>query len=389
MSAPSPKIYAWFAVWSGLCVAAIYFCQPLLHLFAHEFGVSDHEASLVATSTQIGYGVGMLFLLPLGDFYDRKRLVLLKLALLTAALLLNAFAPNLHVMIAASFLIGLFATVAQDVLPVAADLAPDAKRAQYVGFVMTGLMSGILLSRTASGVIASWQGWRAVFVVGAAATVFCFVTSMRAFPVLPVRERGSIASIYASMWTILRRHPALGLTLLRHGVLSMAFSGFWTCLSFFLSGEPYGWDSSRIGMMGLAGAAGALSTSFVGTISDRRGPHFMIRTGALLALLSFAAMGAFSSSVLVLIAGVLLFDLGVQSSLISHQAIVYSLDPQARGRINGIFVCSIFVFFALGSFFSGVVWSSYGWTGLMTASAACACLTLVLSFVKTREKELA
>lgn len=377
--ASTRSVYFWFAVWSGLCVACIYFCQPLLHLLARDFNVSDHEASLVATATQMGYGAGIFLLLPLGDFFDRRRLILTKLGLLFVAALACAAAPSLLLLLVASFAIGLFATTAQDVVPVAADLAPDARRAQYVGFVMTGLMLGILLSRTASGLIASTYGWRAVFLLGSGVILLCLMTCLRFFPDLPRRPKNAVLSIYASMVHIFRAHHALRMAVLRHGFLSMAFSGFWTCLSFYLSEPPFEWDASRVGLMGLAGAAGALSTSFVGRISDRRGPYFMIRIASLLALASFAAMAFAPGSVVVLIAGVVVFDLGVQSSLISHQAIIYALDPAARGRINGIFVSSIFIFFALGSYVSGLIWSRYHWFGLMMACSFCAVCAFLLA----------
>jgi predicted MFS family arabinose efflux permease len=379
--APSPRTFFLFSVWAGVCVACIYFCQPLLHAIGAELGLDDRAASLVATATQVGYGVGIFTLVPLGDFVGRRGLVLAKMALLALATAGCALAPSLGPLAGASFFVGVFATTAQDLVPIAADLAPEARRGRYVGRVMSGLILGILLSRTLAGWIAGAWGWRAVFVAGAVAVAASFATVLAFFPALPPRpRRGSLGSVYGSMAGLLRRHPALRLSVVRHGLMGLSFSAFWTTLAFFLSGPPHRWSPPQIGMMGLAGAAGVLASSVAGRLADERGPLFAIEIATLVAAGSFLLMGAFGSSALALIAGTVVFDVAVQTSLVSHQSLVYGLDPGARARLNGIFVSALFVFFSLGSFVSALVWTRWGWFAVM----GCACAASALAYLLAR-----
>ncbi|HEU4538198.1 MAG TPA: MFS transporter [Polyangiaceae bacterium] len=381
-AAPPRGVFLWFAAWAGVCVACIYFCQPLLHVIGVDLGLSDREASFVATSTQVGYGVGIFVLIPLGDFLPRRRLVLAKTALLALAALGCALSPALGPLAAASFFVGVCATSAQDLVPVVADLAPAAQRGRYVGRIMSGLILGILLSRTFAGWVAGAFGWRAVFVAGAVAVAASFATMLRYFPALGAAPaRGSFASVYTSMAGLLRRHPDLRLTVLRHGLMAFSFSAFWTNLAFFLSGPPHHWTAPHIGLMGLAGAAGVLGSSVAGRLADERGPLFAVKIATVVASASFFAMGSLGAHAAALVAGAVLFDAAVQASLISHQSLVYGLDPSARARLNGIFVSSLFLFFSLGSFFGAVVWSHRGWFALMACAGVACALSFALSFV--------
>jgi predicted MFS family arabinose efflux permease len=380
---PSRWTFFWLAQWAGLAVACIYFSQPLLHALGAEFTVPDDRMGLVSTVTQAGYGLGIFLLVPLGDFLPTRRLVRTKLALLAAATLGCSLSPGFGALLLTSFLVGVFATTAQDLVPLAADIAPDERRGQYVGLVMTGLMLGILLSRTVSGIVGDSLGWRRVFQLGAAAIAVSFVASWFAFPAVPPKPpQGHLATAYTSMVTLLRRHARLRLAVVRHGLLGMAFSAFWTNLSFFLSDPPFGWDASRIGLMGLAGAGGALATTFMGRLTDVRGPRFGIRIATVVTFASFLAMAVWQRSAATIVVATIAFDFGIQSSLVSHQSIIYGLDPAARGRINGIFVTALFVFFAIGSAVSAQIWGRAGWTGLMAFCCASALGAFALTFVR-------
>ncbi|MCU0683020.1 MAG: MFS transporter [Polyangiaceae bacterium] len=384
-AAPGRAVFLWFAAWAGVCVACIYLCQPLLHAIGADLGLSDREASFIATSIQMGYGVGIFVLVPLGDFLPRRTLVLVKTALLALATFACALSPTLGPLAAASFFVGVFATSAQDLVPVAADLAPAAQRGRYVGRVMSGLILGILLSRTLAGWVAGAFGWRAVFVVGTGAVAASLATMLRFFPALSRGvARGSIASVYSSMAGLLREHPALRVTVLRHGLMAFSFSAFWSNLAFYLSGPPHHWTPPQIGLMGLAGAAGVLGSTIAGRLADERGPLFTIRIATLVASGAFLAMGALGSRPIALVAGTVLFDVAVQASLVSHQSLVYGLDPNARARLNGIFVSSLFLFFSLGSFLGAIVWSHWGWFALMGVAVVACALSFALSFVKGR-----
>ena len=386
-TAPSFTTFFWFAVWAGITVACIYLCQPLLHAIGQELHLSDREASLIATATQVGYGVGIFTLVPLGDFFSRRRLIQVKCVLLALATLACSFAHTLPLLAAASFFVGIFATTAQDIVPIAAELAPPDRRGRYVSYVMSGLILGILLSRTLSGWIAGLAGWRTVFVAGSGAVLGCLVTTFFFFPELPAREgKRSIGAVYASMLGLLREHPLLRLSVLRHGLMGFSFSAFWTTLAFFLSQPPYEWSPPKIGMMGLAGAAGVLGSTVAGRLADERGPLFAIRIATVTAFVSFAVMGLFGTRTLVLVGGTVLFDVAVQMSLVSHQSIVYGLDPNARARLNGIFVSVLFLCFSLGSLCAGTLWSRWGWGAVMGTACIATAISFALTLVRVQSR---
>ncbi len=379
--------FLWFALWTGVSAACIYVCQPLLHTIGAELALTDQRAGLIATATQVGYGLGIFTLVPLGDFLPRRRLVVTKLLLLATATVACAVSPSLTTLVVASFFVGVFATTAQDLVPIAAELAPPLQRGRYVGYVMSGLMLGILLSRTASGWIAGAWGWRAAFVAGGGAALVCAATTMLFFPALaPRAHAGSIARVYGSMLVLLRAHPTLRVSVVRHGAMGFAFSAFWTTIAFFLSGPPYGWSAPQIGAMGLAGAAGVVASTLAGRLADARGPLFAIRIATIVGAASFAAMGAAGTSAFVLITGTVLFDVAVQSSLVSHQSIIYALDPTARARINGIFVSALFLCFSIGSLVSAFVWSRWGWGAVMGAACAACAASFALTFVTAKPR---
>jgi predicted MFS family arabinose efflux permease len=380
----SPVTFLWLAVWTGICVSGIYVVQPLLHLIGADFNVSDSQVSLVTTITQMGYGVALFILVPLGDFFEKRRLILLKLSFLVAATLACAFARSFTLLLFSSLALGVFASTTQDFIPVAADLAPDEKRGQYIGYVVTGLTTGILLCRTLSGWVAQAFGWRGSFMALTLASIFTLVSCYFFFPKLAARSRsGSVFSIYKSMYALWKNHSSLRIAVIRHALMGMAFSAFWTNLSFFLSKDPFDWNASQIGSMGLAGALGALSTSFTGRIADRQGPVFSIKVATIAAFFSFLAMLFFKFSVPCIIVGTVFFDLAVQTSLVSHQSIIYGIDASARGRINGIFISGLFVGFSLGSLLSANIWSIAGWNGVM----GFCCVCTVAAFFLTQKNQ--
>ena len=257
-------------------------------------------------------------------------------------------------------------------------LAPDRSRGKIVGTVMTGLLLGILLSRVASGAVGEHLGWRAVF-VGAAALVAALVgvTSMR-LPSLPPSASASYLVLLRSTATLVVRHPALRRTALGQGLLALAFSGFWSTLALVLAREPFVLGSTVAGSFGLAGAAGAAIAPIAGSLADKRGPMFVLRAGALLTFASFLAMALAPASLVILVLGTIVFDLGTQASLISSQTIVYGLDPAARSRLNSVLVSTMFVGMAIGSAIASRLVERWGLAGVGTLGAIAAALSLAL-----------
>jgi predicted MFS family arabinose efflux permease len=306
-------------------------------------------------------------------------LIALCLALLAAGL-----APSIGWLAAASLAVGLLATTAQDFVPAGAALAPPEARGKTVGTVMTGLLLGILLSRFVSGATSAHFGWRAVF-FGAAGTVavLAAVAAVR----LPRFEPGtnaSYASLLRSIAVLARDVAPLRRAALAQALLSIAFSGFWSTLALALAAPPYHLGSAAAGAFGLAGAAGALVAPLVGSIADKRGPTSVIRLGASLVAASFILMAVWQGSVAVLVVGTIVFDLGVQACLISHQTIVYSLDPAARSRLNAVLVSAMFFGMSAGAALASNALAHFGWTGVTVLGAVAACAALVVRALPER-----
>lgn len=375
------------ALATGLAVATIYLLQPLLNVVASALTVSVAEVGMIVTITQVGYGLGILFLIPLGDTLPKKKLILIKLALLAASLSFLAVAPSFHGILFASLLIGVFATAAQDVVPFAAELAAPRERGVVVGTVMSGLLLGILLSRTASGLLADILGWRGVFWVAtilmlAVAVLIAFTTPSPA-PKAAIRYGTLLRSTLANFFTV----PELRRAILVQSMLGLAFSAFWTNLSFHASAAPLSLSTSTIGLFGLAGAAGALAAPLAGKLSDKKGPRLGIYAGTLLVAGSFALMLAFPLSLTILFAGAVVFDLGIQMTLISHQSIIYAIKPEERARINALFVACLFGAFALGSFVSVRLYTWRGWAAVLEFSLATAVMAAATALVVNRKRK--
>ncbi|EHP38185.1 major facilitator superfamily permease [Cupriavidus basilensis OR16] len=316
------------AAGAGLAVASLYYSQPMLGVLGPDIGASDGAVGLVPTLTQLGYALGILLLAPLGDRYDRRRIILAKAAVLSVALLASGAASGIGLLLATSLAIGLAATMAQDIVPAAATLAPESHRGKVVGTVMTGLLLGILLSRVISGFVAEHFGWRIMFVIAAASIALIGLVAARGLPRFKPTTHLAYSALLGSLGSLWRKHGALRRATLSQGLLSIGFSAFWSTLAVMLHGAPFHLGSAAAGAFGLAGAAGALAAPLAGRLADRKGPELVTRLGAALTALSFAAM-LFSpllaphARLWLIGASALGFDLGVQITLVAHQTIVY------------------------------------------------------------------
>ena len=359
---------------AGFGVAALYYSQPMLGVLGSDIGASARSVGFVPTLTQLGYALGILLLAPLGDRFDRRRIILAKAAVLVLALLGAAFSPSVGPLLVASLVIGLAATLAKDVVPAAATLAPEAHRGKIVGTVMTGLLLGILLSRVLSGFVAEHFGWRAMFVVAAASIAVIGVAAARGLPHLRPTTQLGYGALLGSLAKLWRRHGALRRATLAQALLSVGFSAFWSTLAVMLHGAPFHLGSAAAGAFGLAGAAGALAAPLAGRLADRRGPELVIRMGAALVVVSFAAMlfaplMAPAARLGLIVASAIGFDFGLQAALIAHQTVVYGIDPGARSRLNAVFFTGIFVGMATGSALGALVLAQWGWSAVALLAA--------------------
>lgn len=365
---------------AGLAAATLYYSQPMLGVLGIDMDAATQSVGLLPTLTQLGYALGILFLAPLGDKYDRRRIILGKAAVLCAALLLAALAPSLITLLAASLVIGLSATLAQDIVPAAATLAPAARRGKVVGTVMTGLLLGILLSRVVSGFVAEQWGWRAMFAAAAVSIALLGLAAWRRLPRFAVTTQLPYIALLASLSALWRQYPALRRATLAQALLSIGFSAFWSTLAVMLHGAPFHLGAAAAGAFGLAGAAGALAAPLAGRIADKHGPVLVTRLGAGLVTLSFASMALAGfipagAQLWLLVAAAIGFDLGLQAALIAHQSIIYSLDAAARSRLNAVLFTGMFIGMAVGSAVAAQLFAHFGWmavTALATGTALAA-----------------
>ena len=352
---------------AGLSVASIYYSQPMLGIMGGSFHASIADTGLVPTLTQLGYALGILFLTPLGDRYDRRHIILLKGLLLTLTLLLCSVTGTFSMLLLTSLAMGLAATVAQDIIPAAAALASEQQRGKTVGTVMTGLLAGILLSRVVSGAVADWFGWRSLYAGAALGVLLITFAIWRALPRFTPGSQLSYFALLRSLGQLWLRYPSLRRAALAQGLLSVAFSAFWSTLALMLA-ERYHLGSATAGAFGLAGAAGALAAPVAGAIADRHGPNQVTRIGAALVTLSFALMFIMPllsppAQLTVIVISAIGFDLGLQATLIAHQTLIYSLDPAARSRLNAVMFTVVFISHAL---------ALAGWSGVVALATLAA-----------------
>jgi len=371
------------AIGAGLAVASLYYSQPMLGVMSAELQAGPETLGWIPTLTQLGYASGILLLAPLGDRHDRKRIILIKAAALSAGLLLACFAPTVSLLLVASFAIGLAATMAQDIVPAAAILAPAGRRGSVVGTVMTGLLLGILLSRVVGGFIAQSFGWRIMF--GAAALIILALAAVlwRCLPGFAPTSGLPYRALLGSLGTLWRQHPHLRRSAIAQGLLSLAFSAFWSTLAVMLHAAPFHLGADVAGAFGLAGAAGALAAPLAGRVADRRGPTLVIRLGAALTATSFAAMILLPLlpppvALWLIAVSAVGFDLGIQMAMIAHQSIVYGIDPASRSRLNAVLMTGVFVGMAAGGALGSLALAYWGWMGVSSLATLAAIGALAL-----------
>ena len=389
--APSPRLVLLLASGAGLSVASLYYSQPMLGILAADIGVSAVNIGFVPTLTQLGYALGILLLAPLGDRHDRRNIILIKAALLVMSLLAAAISPSLSILLVASLAIGLTATLAQDIVPAAATLAHESRRGKVVGTVMTGLLLGILLSRVVSGFVAEHFGWRSMFVLAAFGVAIIGFAAWRGLPRFSASTTMTYPALLGSLLNLIRRHATLRHAALAQGLLSIGFSAFWSTLAVMLHAEPFHLGSSVAGAFGLAGAIGALAAPVAGHLADRRGPELVTRLGSGLTALSFAIMCLSpllspTAQLWLLGVGTVGFDLGVQTTLIAHQTIVYGIDHGARSRLNAVLFVCMFIGMAVGAALASALLAQWGWIAVTSMATISALAALAVRFWPVEEK---
>ncbi|KUN89029.1 MFS transporter [Streptomyces bungoensis] len=379
------RLVALLAVASGLTVANLYYAQPLLSSLSGVFHIGTATAGALITLTQVGYVIGMLFLVPLGDRLEKRNLITVLLTVTTLALVAAGLATSFPMLLIASLVSGATSVVAQILVPFAASLAPDHARGRVVGRVMSGLLTGILLSRTLSSLVSDLAGWRVVFLGSAALMAVLAVALRAALPRHAPTTTIPYHHVLRSTARLVRTHPVLLRRGLYQAAMFGAFSAFWTTVSFVLTGPRFHYSPVGVGVFALVGAAGAAVAPFAGHWADRGlvRPATGIAFGV--AALAFALAGFGRGSVVLIALAAILLDMAVQTTLILGQHTVYQLDPAARARLNSAFIATFFAGGAVGSQLGSVVYHAGGWAALTGLGAALPVIALLYWTTERRQ----
>jgi len=374
------------ALCTGLIVANIYYSQPLLVLMSEEFKVSESNAGQVTFFTQVGYALGLLFCVPLGDKLERKRQIVVMTLAAVVALVAAAKSVNITMLKVTGLMIGFTSVVPQLILPLAANLSDPASRGKVIGTIMSGLLVGILLSRTLSGVVGHHLGWRAMFWIAAGISAMLAVIMITSFPSSKPNFSGSYGDLMKSLLTLIKEQPVLREASAINACCFAMFGMFWTTVVFLLSDAPFKYTSEQIGLMGLAAAAGALGAPLVGRIADKKNPRIAIGYGIIFLLFGYFLFYIFRANIIGIIIGIIAIDLGLQGIHVSNQTRIYTLLPEARNRLNTVFMTTSFVGTSLGSGIGLWVWSFAQWTGVCIAGTALIAVALII-YLATYKKQ--
>jgi len=376
------RLHIWvMTIATGMVVANIYYNQPLLADISKDLKVSQGQGGLLAMLTQSGYAAGMLFTVPLGDMLERKKLIMFEFFMTIIALLLAAWSPNIHLLMVASFLIGAFSIIPQLIVPMAAHLSRQDQRGKTIGFVMSGLLIGILLSRTVSGYVGAHLGWRAMFLIAAVLMFILWIALYFLLPQVHSEYTGSYKELMKSLIDLIKEEPVLRVAAIRGALCYACFSGFWTTLVFLLKEPQYHAGSEAAGAFGLVGAFGALAASQMGRLSDKGNSYKLMALSILLVVISYIVFGFSANNIVLLVIGVIIMDMGVQATHISNQAVIFALRPEARNRLNTVYMVTYFIGGAAGTFAASQAWNIYKWNGVVVMGISLSVLSLIIRVI--------
>ncbi|MFC3161648.1 Predicted arabinose efflux permease, MFS family [Chryseobacterium arachidis] len=346
---------------AGAIVANVYYSQPLLNEISHSLNSHENNVGKISVLAQVGYGLGMFFLLPLGDKVNRKRLILFLSLLLAAVLVAISFTTSLPTLLILCFLTGVLSTPAQIILPMAAALNKE-QRGKNVGIVFSGILCGILSSRVIAGWLADLYGWQSVFLFSAGLIIISLYLMSRFLPEIPPKFKGNYLNLLSSTLKLIKKFKTLRQAALLGAFTFGIFCSFWTTLTFHLSGEPFNYSVSTIGMFGLIAIGGALVAPYFGKRADKGNVFNNLYFTVGLIFLSLLALLIFPFSLWVLLLSIFFLDIGVQATQITNFTRIYALDEESHSRLNTIYMTTYFIGAGVGTYFGLLSWSIGGWT---------------------------
>lgn len=360
-----------FAICSGLAIGNLYWAQPLLVQIMDGFGLPAANGGLLVTATQIGYAMGILFILPLGDFVRRKRMIAIVMVLSVLALVSCAISPSFIILSLSLFSMGIVTISGQIILPLAGDLSREDERGHIVGIVSSGITTGILFSRFASGIIAGFWGWRSVYVIAAALNLVMVLVMIYVLPDIPAKNKfKSYGKLLASVFTTFKNHRSLPNILLHSGLIfGLIFNIFWTSLTFLLSADPFNYNTFQIGLVSLAGLAAAVFGVEIGKFQDKGLSIPALGAFIVVCLVSMLCGFAFRDSIVAIVIVAAVLSVAVQGVSVLTQTRLFNLSQGERSRLNTVFVVNNFIFGAVGSALASLLWSLGGWSYVMIAAS--------------------
>lgn len=369
-----------FAICSGLAIGNLYWAQPLLVQIMDGFGLPAANGGLLVTATQIGYAMGILFILPLGDFVRRKRMIAIVMVLSVLALVSCAISPSFIILSLSLFSMGIVTISGQIILPLAGDLSREDERGHIVGIVSSGITTGILFSRFASGIIAGFWGWRSVYVIAAALNLVMVLVMIYVLPEIPAKNKfKSYGKLLASVFTTFKNHSSLPNILLHSGLIfGLIFNIFWTSLTFLLSADPFNYNTFQIGLVSLAGLAAAVFGVGIGKLQDKGLSIPALGAFIVVCLVSMVCGFAFSDSIVAIVIVAAVLSVAVQGVSVLTQTRLFNLSQGERSRLNTVFVVNNFIFGAVGSALASLLWSLGGWSYVMMAASAVSVAALIV-----------
>ena len=367
------------AIMAGFTVANLYYNQPLLDMICRETGITQVEANLITVVTQIGYALGLLFVVPLADMVSVRRIVVLGMSVAAVSAVTIGFAENVWMLWGASLTLGVSSIMPQLFIPMAALYSRPENKSRNMGYVASGLITGIVSARAISGYVGNWLGWRWMFFIVAGMMLVGLLVSLKMMPQVTLTFKGSYRQLMHTVGSIFMSYPRIRFYSLRPAMSFASMMSIWSCMAFHLAGSPFHASSDVVGLLALCGVAGAIAASSAGKYVPRVGIFRMSVVGGCLQLMAWVSAWLFGNTYTGLIAAIILADIGAQCLQVSNQSGSLQQLPHATNRVNTIFMTTFFIGGSLGTFCSGLGWSMAEWTGVCLVGGFFASVTLLLS----------
>lgn len=372
------------AVIAGLTVANCYYNQPLLEMIRHDMGVSQHEANLITVVTQIGYALGLCFLIPMGDLYSRRRIIVINMSVAAVMAVFIAFSQRVWIVWGASLLLGACSVIPQFFIPIAGQYSEKKNKGRNMGIVLSGLLTGILASRVVSGYVGEWLGWREMFIIAALIMIVCLILTLKIMPQIDSNYVGTYRGLMKSVFHIVASNARIRLYAIRAAFSFGSMMAIWSCLAFRLAQAPFFSGSEMVGTLGMCGIAGALAASGLGKLVNQWGIRKLSLYGACLQLVAWTTAYIFGDTYMGLIVAIILVDIGLQCLQLSNQSGCIQEMPEASNRANTIFMTTYFIGGSFGTYCAGLAWTHEGWMGVCAVGAVLAAISLSITICNTK-----